>query len=466
MYMTKAEFIKAASSFPLTAIPKDGTFINAAIFLQRVAAELMSQNNPDLPAWLIKDCISDIYARPNSAILRAIVKNNKTGKCADAVELLKASILDVKSEYVAEREKAKVRVKAQHITSGRLDGDADVELVVYDVPGNMSFNSLGNLPKLKRVIITSVVTDIEAGAFYNCPELACVDLMSAYTNVRDPNVRPIVKTVNSTAPVDSGRVKELEAEIAKLKESQVPDQTEELASLRAQLDTAQKIAASMESKFQECEASAARAQEEAEHYKTDLEVAKHSSDDLSTRLSEKSAELEVLKSRLKQTEEKLTEALMNSQPITANEVEKAVETVKDAATKGAVPTSKLAEIDTAITAGKKKRKPIDQIREILAKHGIDVSKEATIIDNCWNSLPELVRKYSKNQTKTVAESLEHYLTTHEEPKVDLRSAIKEKYSCDDVAVDGYIGELRVKLAFLDVPGETEEERMLFLLKNT
>lgn len=451
MYMTKAEFIKAASSFPLTAIPKDGTFINAAIFLQRVAAELMSQNNPDLPAWLIKDCISDIYARPNSAILRSIVKNNKTGKCADAVELLKASILDVKSEYVAEREKAKVRVKAQHLTSGRLDGDADVELVVYDVPGSMSFNSLGNLPKLKRVIITSVVTDIEAGAFYNCPELSCVDLMSASTNVRDPNVRPLVKAA-SAAPDDSGRVKELE-------ESQLPDNTEELASLRAQLDAAQKSAASMESKLQEYEASAA-------HYKIDLEVAKRSSDDLSTRLAEKSAELAALKSRLKQTEEKLTEALMNSQPITANEVEKAVETVKDAATKGAVPTSKLVEIDNAIAVGKKKRKPIDQIREILAKHGIDVSKEATIIDNCWNSLPELVRKYSKNQAKTVAESLDHYLTTHEEPKVDLRSAIKEKYSCDDTAVDGYIGELRVKLAFLDVPGETEEERMLFLLKNT
>ena len=499
MYITKDEFISRAT-FPIAGVPKDLSFKDAGVFIQAVARELLKQNDPECPEWLILEFISDIYSRPQSPSLMALVEVSKSGQFTDAVSLMKNAILKVKQSYSEERDKYRPPKDCLYITDGTVRNNQYLKVVVYDVPGEMPINAVMHLPNCSKLVVTERVTAIPAGGIFDCPNLVVYPL-SSDTVIRDKQLK-VVAPVAASSPVIVQLQEKLQivtdeltvandnlATVTKARDEawttikidsdkynalvtakrnvemeldnarrELLDANNQIASMREELTTAKSSNTTAE------EVNAARIKLQAtmdvlKQVKTELK-------DKESVIASHGMEIEELKAQLAEKEKRLS-SMLTGDSYNAIQVERAIDTIDKAASEGALPTEKIQEIGRAMSNNKKKNKPIDKIRAILISHNIDMAKEQLIIEECFHSLPDAVRRHSKNELATVAESLEYFLSQQEKqgPTLDdVRAAIVKKYG-DAIDVEKKMAELSAQASMItvDALGSTKEAKMLFLV---
>ena len=196
-----------------------------------------------------------------------------------------------------------------------------------------------------------------------------------------------------------------------------------------------------------------------------------------SRESDYESKLDAATRRCEELEAKLVKSTPEKTVVSTTDIMEAYKVIVSAVSNGAVPSSKLTDLTNVIKKGAKKLAPSDKIKDALTRFGIPHSKYEIVFDDCWGSLPNKVRKYSRSEEIAVASSIDDYLLhnaslyksnspvsadTSDEALIE---AIKTRHPTADA--DAKLREYKDMLLFIGetTPGETEAEKLLFLINS-
>lgn len=493
MYYNPSQFIRDALNIsPDNMAPTKGT-VTATLLMRSVVRTILEENNPQYPAWLCYETLTALYCYPNVSIHKEMA--NKVTAGVHPVKAFKEVCDAHRAEFIKQRSiyggSTTTINTSQRIT--RIPTDECLTTLVLPNIIGLSAGAVAKQPNLSMIILGPSVVQVDAKAVTECPNLTAVYIGNPAAKIADgafPDKVTIYKAQEAapTPTTDTELSLKCEALEKKLAEAN--------KSYDSMCETQKKMGDDLRDLASQCAHLKMEKDDLAEQLAKALQekdnVAQQIDNELAEGLKEVQDAAQIVQNELTQTRAKLeaatktiedrnaTIAELQKQAAkslpAANDIMQAYNVIITAVSKGAVPSTKLTELSNTIKKGVKKLSPSDKIKGAMAKHNIPTSIYAVVFSDCWESLPNKVRKYSKSEEQTVAESIEDYLSKNASKynssaptsSVTIDSvieAIKKRYPSADI--DAKIEEYRSMLLFIGetTPGETEEEKLLFLVNS-
>lgn len=514
MYYNPSQFIKEALNIsPDNMAPTKGT-VTATLLMRSVVRTILEENNPQYPAWLCYEALTALYCYPSVAIHKEMAS-----KVTGGVHPVKAfkEVCDAhRAEFIKQRSiygGSTTSVNpSQRVT--RIPTDECLTTLVLPNVIGLGAGAVANQPNLSMLILGPSIVQVDTKAVTECPNLTAVYIGNPAVKIADgafPDKVTVYKAQGSSTDDTayeelSRKYGALESEKAALEKKLVEANKSFEAAYEGQSKLGDNLRdaafqhAHLKSEYDELKEQLTKACEEKDNLAQQLAKALEEKDNLAQTAEDELAgdlkalqdSIQVMQKELEQTRAKLkaatatiedrnaTIAELQKQAAkalpAANDIMQAYNVIITAVSKGAVPSTKLTELSNTIKKGVKKLSPSDKIKGAMTKYHIPTSIYDVVFSDCWESLPNKVRKYSKSEEQAVAESIEDYLSKNADkyktsaPTSSVTAdtvveAIKKRYP--NASVDDKLEEYRSMLLFIGetIPGTTEEEKLLFLVNS-